>query len=106
MIRAAAITSSGSMAAAQTAQVSDPRLSPERTALYEKMVRLLDAKCVWIWEGFPITCRLRYDYLENSLPHDFSFTRWKYLSIDEARRAAVKRTLRPLSPGELAGGGR
>ena len=76
---------------------------PERTALYEKMVRLLNDRCVWIWEGFPVSYMLRYDYLENSVPHDFSFTRWKYLSVNAARRAEIKRKLRPLSLSELSG---
>ncbi|MCI5779261.1 MAG: ABC transporter substrate-binding protein [Lentisphaeria bacterium] len=76
---------------------------PERTALYEAMVKLLNDRCVWIWEGFPISCVLRYDYLENSVPHDFSFVRWKYLSINEPLRAERRRRLRPLSFAELSG---
>ena len=76
---------------------------PERAALYTKMVALLNDRCVWIWEGFPVSYMLRYDYLENSVPHDFSFTRWKYLSVNAARRAAIKRRLRPLTLSELSG---
>jgi ABC-type transport system substrate-binding protein len=77
--------------------------SPERTALYLQMIRLLDEKCVWIYEGFPVTGVLRYNWLENSVPHDFGFNRWKYLSVDVAARARAKAGFRPLSLGELSG---
>ena len=80
--------------------------SPERTALYEKMVKLLFDRCVWICEGFPVSGVLRYDWLGNSVPHDFSFTRWKYLSIDPVKRAASKAGFKPLSLSELSGGGK
>jgi ABC-type oligopeptide transport system substrate-binding subunit len=78
----------------------------ERTALYEQMVKRLDEQCVWIWEGFPVSYALRYDYLENSVSHDFGFVRWKYLSINEAKKAARKKQFRPLSFTELQGGGK
>ncbi len=75
----------------------------ERTELYLQMVKLLDEKCVWIYEGFPVSFSLRYDYLENSVPHDFGFVRWKYLSINEQLKAARKKQFRPLSFAELSG---
>ncbi len=75
----------------------------ERSELYLKMVKLLDEKCVWIYEGFPVSFSLRYDYLENSVPHDFGFVRWKYLSINENLKTARKKMLRPLSFAELSG---
>ena len=80
--------------------------SAERTALYIRMVKLLDEKCVWIWEGFPISFMLRYDYLENSVPHDFSFTRWKYLSINESLRQQRQKQTRPLTYSEISSGRR
>ena len=80
--------------------------SPERTLLLNKMVKLLDEKCVWIYEGFPVSGVLRYDWLENSVPHDFSFTRWKYLSIDTEKRKSRKASFKPLSLAELSGGGK
>ena len=79
---------------------------PERTALYVKMVRYLDEKCVWIWEGFPISFMLRYDYVENSVPHDFSFVRWKYLSVDGKLRAKRQRSSKPLTYSEIRPGRR
>ncbi len=75
----------------------------ERTALYLQMVKHLNDRCVWIWEGFPVSYALRYDYLENSVPHDFGFVRWKYLSVNEKKKAERKKMLRPLSFSELSG---
>lgn len=74
-----------------------------RTEIYLQMVKLLDEKCVWIYEGFPVSGVLRYNWLENSKPHDFSFTRWKYLSVNDTMRQKQKRTFRPLSLQQLAG---
>ena len=76
----------------------------ERDALCLRMVRRLEEECVWIFEGFPISGVLRYRWLENSVPHDFSFVRWKYLSVDEAARKRLKSSFRPLSLNELSGG--
>jgi ABC-type transport system substrate-binding protein len=78
---------------------------PERTELYCRMVRHLNEQCVWIYEGFPVSGVLSYNWLENSVPHDFNFTRWKYLSVDVAKRERMKKSFRPLSLGELAAGG-
>ncbi len=77
--------------------------SPERTELYLQMVKLLDEKCVWIYEGFPVSVVLRQCWLENSYPHDFSFTRWKYLSVDVKKREESRKNFRPLSMSELSG---
>ena len=79
---------------------------PERTELYLQMVRYLDEKCVWIWEGFPISFMLRYDYVENSVPHDFSFVRCKYLSINESLRSRRQGASAPLSYREIRPAGR
>ena len=75
--------------------------SPERSKLYLQMVKLLEDKCVWIYEGFPVSGVLRYSWLQNSVPHDFSFTRWKYLSVDPEAREKRKAAFRPLSLNEL-----
>ena len=79
---------------------------PERTELYLKMVQILDRQCVWIYEGFPVSGVLRYNWLQNSVPHDFGFTRWKYLSVDVRERSGRRRSFVPLSLSELAGGKR
>ena len=69
---------------------------PERTRLYEKMVELLSGKCAWIYEGFPLSSSLYHAWLQNYLPHDFGFVRWKYLNVDEAKKRELKKSFRPL----------
>ena len=77
--------------------------SPQRDKLIADMIKLLDEECVWIWEGFPISFALHYSWLENFIPHDFSFVRWKYLSVNEQKRSEMKRKFKPLSFNELSG---
>jgi ABC-type transport system substrate-binding protein len=75
--------------------------SPERTELYRAMVRHLIGQVPWVFEGFPISCQLKYDWLENYHPHDFAFNRWKYFSVRAAERQARKATFRALDFGKL-----
>ena len=80
--------------------------SPERTALFRRMVRHLGEKCVWIYEGVPISYQLCHEWLENYEPHDFPYDRWKYLSVSPERRNELKPTFAPLNFSELSGGGK
>ena len=80
--------------------------SPERTALFRKMVGYLGEKCVWIYEGVPVSYQLCHEWLENYAPHDFPYNRWKYLSVSPARRNELKPTFTPLNFSELSGGGK
>ena len=75
--------------------------SPERTEKYKQMVRYLAGKCVWIYEGYPVSYQLNHAWLENFVPHDFGFARWKYLSVDPVRREKLRKTFRPLKMSEL-----
>ena len=75
--------------------------SPERTEKYKKMVKFLADKCVWIFEGYPISYQLNHAWLENFIPHDFGFARWKYLSVSTQRREELKKTFRPVKMSEL-----
>ena len=77
--------------------------SPERTALYRQMSALAINKCAWICEGFPVSGILCHGYLENYLPCDFGFVRWKYLNINTALQERLLKSFRPLSFAELAG---
>lgn len=77
--------------------------SPERTRRYQEMVAYLAEQCPWVFEGFPIAYQLNHGWLENYLPHDFAFARWKYLTVDPARRAAERAKFTPLSFRELNG---
>ena len=75
--------------------------SPERTRRYREMTAYLAEACPWIFEGFPISYLLAYDWLQNFHPHDFAFGRWKYLAVDAERREAARKTFKPLSFAEL-----
>ena len=77
--------------------------SPERTELYQKMSELVIKKCAWICEGFPVNGMLYHGFVENYLPHDFGFARWKYLNINEEMRNKLLPSFRPLSFAELSG---
>ena len=66
-------------------------------------LKLLEDKCVWIYEGFPVSGVLNYPWLQNSIRHDFGFVRWKYLSVNVDARAKAVKSFRPLSLMELAG---
>jgi len=76
---------------------------PERAHRYREMAEYLAEQCVWIIEGVPISYLLCHSWLENYRPHDFSFSRWKYLTVEPAKRDAARSTFRPLSLKELSG---
>lgn len=78
--------------------------SPERIELFRRMTRYLGEKCVWIYEGIPVSCQLCHDWLENYVPHDFPYDRLKYLSVSPERRAELKPTFTPLNFSQLSGG--
>lgn len=77
--------------------------SPERTVRYREMVRYLADRAPWVFEGFPIAWQLNHAWLENFRPHDFVFSKWKYLSVDPEKRERVRKTFKPLSFAELNG---
>ena len=75
--------------------------SPRRRELVKEMVTLLGEECAWIYEGQPLSSLLYHSWLENYLPHDFSFIRWKYLSIDPEKRQQTKSGFVPLDFKDL-----
>ena len=75
--------------------------SPERTEKYGKMSTYLTGQCPWIFESFPTSYLLIHSWLENYLPHDFVFSRWKYLSIDPLKRETTKNSFAPIKMSEL-----
>ncbi|UDQ98648.1 ABC transporter substrate-binding protein [Lentisphaerota bacterium WC36G] len=75
--------------------------SEKRTKLYCKMVDYLQKQCPWIFESYPITFRLTHSWVRNYIPHDFAFSRWKYLAIDSKKRQEMKKNFKPLSMNEL-----
>jgi oligopeptide transport system substrate-binding protein len=75
--------------------------SPERTEKYMRMSVYLTGQCPWIFESFPTSYLLVHGWLENYLPHDFVFSRWKYLSIDPQKRLTAKNSFTPIKMSEL-----
>ena len=75
--------------------------SPERTALYKKMIEYVTGQCPWIIESIPMTFQLNHRWLENYQPHDFAFNQWKYLAIDTAKRTEMKKSFRPIELKDL-----
>ena len=75
--------------------------SPERTEKYKAMVRYLAEQVPWVFEGFPIAYQLNHGWLENYIPNDFVFSKWKYLNVDPEKREALRSTFKPLSFAEL-----
>lgn len=73
----------------------------ERTEKYMAMSEYLTEQCPWIFESYPVSFQLIHCWLENYLPHDFAFSRWKYLSVDTAQREKCKASFKPLEMWEL-----
>ena len=77
--------------------------SKERTKKYEEMANFLTNECVWIFEGFPISFQLTHGWLENYIPHDFAFSRYKYLVPNNDKKTKLLKKFKPLSFKELNG---
>ena len=75
--------------------------SAEREKLCKQAAQLAADEAPWIFEGFPVSYQLLNPWLENYLPHDFEFTRLKYLTVDPAKRKQKKTQFRPLDFSEL-----
>lgn len=75
--------------------------SPERKRAYEALARRLTDECPWIFESHPVAFLLKHAWMRNYRPHDFAFNRWKYFSVDPAKRKSMKSEFKPLSMKEL-----
>ena len=75
--------------------------SPEREKLCQKAAALAADAAAWIFEGYPVSYQLLNPWLENYLPHDFEFTRLKYLSVDPGFRQKKQKQFKPLNLSEL-----
>jgi peptide/nickel transport system substrate-binding protein len=72
-----------------------------RTKKYQQMASYLTKQCPWIFESFPVSYQLLHSWLQNYHPHDFAFSRWKYLSLNPAERQVSIKKYTPLDMGEL-----
>ncbi|MBR7145331.1 MAG: hypothetical protein IKD10_10355 [Lentisphaeria bacterium] len=74
---------------------------PERTALYKTMAAYLVERVPWIFESQPISFQLKHAWLENYYAHDFACSRWKFWSVNQEKKEALRQTFKPLSLKEL-----
>jgi ABC-type transport system substrate-binding protein len=56
--------------------------SPERTALYKKMVSIVVEDCPWVFKSHRLGYALAQPWLKNFKPNDFDHTRYKYYRVD------------------------
>ena len=76
--------------------------SPERNSLYRSMVELVNEHVVWIYEGYPVANELAHEWISNYYPHDFAFSRWKYIGVDMVRKQARCAAFTPLSFSDMS----
>ena len=74
---------------------------PERERLCRQAAELAARSAVWIFEGYPVSYQLLNPWIENFLPHDFEFTRLKYLSVDPAARERERSKFKVLNFSDL-----
>jgi ABC-type transport system substrate-binding protein len=60
--------------------------SPERTALYEEMSRIVLEDCPWILTHYRLSYSLNYGWLKNFKHHDFPYLNAKFYRIDPEMR--------------------
>ena len=77
-------------------QAVDLPESPERSALYGRMQRLVAEDCPWIFESYPVSFRLAQPWVAAYVPHHFACDVWKYLQVDPEARTRLKAGFRPL----------
>ncbi len=64
---------------------------------YQALEKIITEECPWIFESQPLSFRLIHKWVENYLPHDFAFDRWKYIQINPECRQDAKKQFTPLS---------
>jgi ABC-type transport system substrate-binding protein len=55
--------------------------SPERTAIYEKMVDITMEDCTWALVAYPLAYGLFQPWFQNYKPHAFPYANWKYYKV-------------------------
>ena len=65
--------------------------SPERERIIERMVEILRRDAPWIWGFYPKDYTLFHGWLSNIKPNTMARNNLKYLRLDAAKRAALRR---------------
>jgi len=71
--------------------------SPERTEKYKFMSQFLVKDVPWIFESYPKSYILTYDWLENYKSHNFAFSQWKYWNINKIKKNKIKKLFKPMT---------
>lgn len=67
--------------------------TPERTALYEQMVKLVAEDTPWIYGFHRQSYTLKHGWLKNYVPSDFDAGQAQYLNIDKEMQAEISQKL-------------
>jgi oligopeptide transport system substrate-binding protein len=59
---------------------------PEREAIIERMLAIVQADAPWVWSYFPVTYTLNHGWLGNGKPHGIAYNVLKYQRVDPALR--------------------
>jgi hypothetical protein len=62
-----------------------------------KAAERLATTCPWFFESHPVAFMLVHKWMKYFRPHDFGYSRWKYLSVDPELRDATRNAFSPIS---------
>ncbi|MGH7126278.1 MAG: ABC transporter substrate-binding protein, partial [Stellaceae bacterium] len=65
--------------------------SPERQRIIERMVEIVRRDAPWVWGIYPKKYSLRHAWIANDKPNAMARNNLKYLRLDAAKRAALRR---------------
>jgi ABC-type oligopeptide transport system substrate-binding subunit len=65
--------------------------SPRRQQIIDRMVEIARRDAPWIWGMYPKDYSLRHAWLANDKPNNMARNNIKYLKVDAAKRAALRR---------------
>ncbi|MBN1902149.1 hypothetical protein JW926_12565 [Candidatus Sumerlaeota bacterium] len=71
-------------------QASLMESSPERTAIYKKMLEIVIKDCPWIFCTHRLGFYLQHAWLKNYKPHDLAQNTFKYYRIDPNQKKSLK----------------
>jgi ABC-type transport system substrate-binding protein len=72
-------------------QVKDMANSPERQRLIDRMIQIVRRDAPWIWGIHPKEYTLRHSWVGNDKPNNMARNNIKYLKVDAAKRAELRR---------------
>jgi ABC-type transport system substrate-binding protein len=72
-------------------QVKDMANSPQRQRLIDRMIEIVRRDAPWIWGIHPKEYTLRHSWVSNDKPNNMARNNVKYLRVDAAKRAELRR---------------